>query len=449
MNKKATKATKELIKFIKKSPDAFHAVKNAVKLLEAEGFTRLSEADEWVLEGGHGYYMTRNASSIIAFRIPKNVKNASFMICASHTDSPTFKLKDVCEKNTGAYVTLNVEGYGGMIISSWFDRPLSVSGRAVIKRDGKLVTKCVNIDRDLLILPNVAIHMNRAVNEGYTYNIATDVLPVLSATEGAAGIYDIVAEELDCKRDELVSADLYLYNRTEGTILGAAGELFSCPRIDNIMCAYSSLIGFTEASETDGVIPVWCAFDNEETGSSTKQGAASSMLLDTLTRICEGISAELCRVLPSSFMVSADNGHAKHPSHPEQSDGMNAPLMNGGIVIKYNASQRYTTDALSAAIFKEICEKAGVPVQNYNNRSDKPGGSTLGGISNTRVALNTVDIGLAQLAMHSSYETAGCADTLFMIDAMREFFGTKIKYSATGSDEYEIVFAKVEHIKAN
>lgn len=441
MNRNATKITKELIKFIEKSPDAFHAVKSSVELLESLGYSRLSEAEDWVLESGRGYYVTRNASSIIAFRIPKSTENASFMICASHTDSPTFKLKDVCEKSTGAYVTLNVEGYGGMIISSWFDRPLSVSGRVVVKQGERLVTRCVNVNRDLLILPNVAIHMNRAVNEGYSYNIASDVLPLLSAGDGAPGIYDIVAKAAGCKRDELVSADLYLYNRTKGTILGADGELFSCPRIDNLMCAYSSLVAFTEADARDGVIPVWCAFDNEETGSSTKQGAASSMLLDTLTRICGCISCELCRALPSSFMVSADNGHAKHPSHPEHSDAMNAPLMNGGIVIKYNASQRYTTDALSAAIFRSICEKAGVPVQNYNNRSDKPGGSTLGGISNTKVALNTVDIGLAQLAMHSSYETAGCADTLYMVEALRTFFGAKLVYSATESDEYEIVFA--------
>ena len=355
MDNSALKATKELISFIERAPDSFNAVAELAHMLELQGFTRLSEADEWELERGCGYYVTRNSSSIIAFRIPNNVDGFSFMIGASHTDSPTFKLKDVCEKKSAAYVTLNVESYGGAIISSWFDRPLSVSGRAVLRRDGRIACERVRVDRDLLILPSLAIHLDRGVNDGRSYNVAQDVLPLCSTSASERSIYDEVCTSLGCERDALLGADLYLYNRTAGTILGTENEMFAAPRIDNLMCAYTTLRGFIDSKECDGIIPIWCSFDNEETGSQTKQGAASPFLYDTLERICSRLGTELCRVLPSSFMVSADNGHALHPTHPEQSDSMNAPRLNGGVVIKYNASQKYTTDALSAVIFKEIC----------------------------------------------------------------------------------------------
>lgn len=420
--------TKDLISFIESSPTAFHAVESASRMLKGKGYKKLNEGDEWQLVSGGKYYVTRNMSSIIAFRIPEGAQ--SFMITASHTDSPSFKLKSQCEAESGAYTRLNTEKYGGMIISSWFDRPLSVAGRAVVRKDGRIIPVTVNVDRDLLVIPNVAIHMNRAVNDGYKYNPATDTLPLFKC-EGERSIYDLVAESAGVERKDLISADLYLYCRTPGAVMGAEGEFFGSPRIDNLMCAYSTLMGFVGA-ESAGCVPVWCSFDNEETGSESKQGAASTFLFDVLTRIAAHYGTELCRMLPSSFMVSADNGHAKHPNHPELSDGMNAPALNGGIVIKYNASQRYTTDALSAAIFGEICRSANVPCQTYNNRSDMPGGSTLGSISNTKVSLNTVDIGLAQLAMHSAYETAGTKDALHLINASKKFYETKIVFDGHG-----------------
>lgn len=420
--------TKELISFIKSAPTAFHTVEGASRMLKGKGYKQLHESDEWQLVPGGKYYVERNMSSIVAFRVSERAE--SFMITASHTDSPSFKLKSQCEAESGAYTRLNTEKYGGMLISSWFDRPLSVAGRAVVRKNGEIVPVTVNVDRDLLVIPNVAIHMNRAINDGYKYNPATDTLPLFKC-EGERGIYDLVADAAGVAREELLGADLYLYCRTPGAVMGAENEFFGSPRIDNLMCAYSTLRGFIEAEDAESV-PVWCSFDNEETGSESKQGAASTFLFDVLTRIAAHYGTELCRMLPSSFMVSADNGHAKHPNHPELSDGMNAPALNGGIVIKYNASQRYTTDALSAAIFGEICRAADVPYQTYNNRSDMPGGSTLGSISNTKVSLNTVDIGLAQLAMHSAYETAGTKDTLHLINATKKFYETKIVFDGRG-----------------
>lgn len=434
MNKEALKTTKNLISFIEKSPTAFQAVENAKKLLSENGYTKLDENREWELVNGGKYFVTRNMSSIIAFRIPKEAVQSGFMICASHTDSPTFKLKSECETVSGDYTRLNTEKYGGMIISSWFDRPLSVAGRAIIKKEGHIIPVSVNIDRDLLVIPNVAIHMNRAVNEGFKFNPAVDTLPLFkcrSDSKASKGIYDLAAAAVGVNRKDLLGADLYLYNRTKGSIMGADNEFFSAPRIDNLMCAYSTLMGFISSSDCAS-IPVWCSFDNEETGSESKQGAASDFLYGTLSAVCEKLGKKLSVMLPSSFMVSADNGHAKHPNHPELSDGMNAPAMNGGVVIKYNASQRYTTDALSAAIFTEICENARVPLQRYNNRSDMPGGSTLGSISNTKVSLNTVDIGLAQLAMHSAYETAGSADALHLVNAAKAVYETVIELDDNG-----------------
>ena len=261
------------------------------------------------------------------------------------------------------------------------------------------------------------------------------MMPLYSSKENKGSLARIIAEDIGSDAENIISSDLYLYNRTPASIWGAENEFFSSPRIDNLQCAYSTLRGFVDAIDSGeyGSIPVYSSFDNEETGSSTKQGAASGFLYDVLTRIANNCDFELACALASSFMVSADNGHAKHPNHPELSDPVNSPHLNEGVVIKSNASQKYTTDAVSAAIFKTICKNANVPVQVFANRSDMPGGSTLGSISDTRVSLNTVDIGLAQLAMHSSYETAGTADTLYMIRAIREFYKTTIKCDSDGN----------------
>lgn len=425
-------ATRELLEFIEKSPTAFHAVSSASAILDEAGFTRLNEGDKWELVRGGKYYVTRNLSSILAFVIPEEFEN-SFLITASHTDSPTFKLKTEYESEAfGKYIKFNVEGYGGMINSTWLDRPLSVAGRVIVHEDDKFTARLVKIDRDLVLIPNVAVHQNRTINNGFVYNAASDLMPLFSAKDGKGGLKKLIAEELGCAEEEIVISDLYLYNRTPQSIWGGDNEFFSSPRIDNLQCAYTTLRGFVNATDTCRSLCVYAAFDNEETGSSTKQGANSQFMFDTLNRICEAFDLDLRRVLASSFMVSADNGHAKHPNHPELSDGQNAPHMNEGVVIKSNASQKYTTDALSAALFGEICRRADVPVQLFANRSDMGGGSTLGSISNTNVALNTVDIGLAQLAMHSSYETGGCADTLYMIRAITEFYKSVITSESDG-----------------
>lgn len=427
-------ATRDLLTFIENSPTAFHAVDTAAKMLDEAGFTHLNETDAWNLVRGGKYYVTRNLSSILAFVIPGDFTE-SFLITASHTDSPTFKLKTEYEAEAfGKYIKFNVEGYGGMINSTWLDRPLSIAGRVIVKEDGKFTAKLVKIDRDLVLIPNVAVHQNRTINSGFTYNAASDLMPLFSAKDGKGGLKKIIAEEIGCDADAITVSDLFLYNRTPATIWGNDNEFFSCPRIDNLQCAYTTLKGFLNAAAENECkcLSVYSAFDNEETGSSTKQGANSQFMFDTLSRICETFGLDIRRVLASSFMVSADNGHAKHPNHPELSDGQNAPHMNEGVVIKSNASQKYTTDALSSAMFSEICKRADVPVQLFANRSDMGGGSTLGSISNTNVALNTIDIGLAQLAMHSSYETGGCADTLYMIRAITQFYKSSITSEGDG-----------------
>ena len=421
-----------LLKFIKKSPTSFQAVETICDRLKKEGFLPLFEGDKWDLLPGKSYFVTRNLSSVIAFRIPEQMPT-SFLISASHTDSPMFKLKPNFEAPAfQSYMRLNTEVYGGTILSSWMDRPLSLAGRVILKQEDKIHAVSLCLDKDLLLIPNVAIHCNRNVNSGYTFNPAVDMLPLFSQGENESGkLLELIASELSCKTDEIVGMDLYVYNRMDGTVWGASNEFFSAPRIDNLMCAFGTLEGFI-ASQNESAVSVYFSADNEETGSATKQGAGSVFLSDVLDRICEGLHRDKRMMLASSMMVSADNGHAKHPNHPELSDATNAPSLNGGIVIKSNAAQKYATDGLSSALFAEICKQAKVPYQFFANRSDMAGGSTLGNISNTLVPLITVDIGMAQLAMHSAYETAGCADVDHLITAMKEFYKSKLHVTSDG-----------------
>ncbi len=424
------KPIEKLFRFIQKSPTAFHAVEAASELLEANGFMRLEESQPWALACGKKYYLTRNQSSIVAFCIPE-AEPVNFLISASHTDSPMFKLKPGGLSPSGTYARLATEVYGGTILSSWFDRPLSLAGRVILNRDGAFTSHPVNIDRDLLIIPNLAIHFNRTINTGYSYNPAVDTLPMLSLDRDA-DVNSLLCRELECKEDEIVGSELYVYNRMAPTVLGANEELFASPRIDNLMCMWGTLEGFLHATPTSSV-NVFFAADNEETGSSTKQGAGSVLLSDVINRICESIGKDRRMMLAASMMVSADNAHAKHPNHPEVSDPLNAPVMGGGVVIKSNAAQRYTTDALSASLFGEICRSAGVGVQAFANRADLPGGSTLGSISNTLVPLLTVDIGMAQLAMHSAYETAAVSDAEALERAMQCFYSSNLRVTGDGN----------------
>ena len=410
----------ELFKFISNSVSPYHTVATAKSILTECGYEELYEADEWELSDGGKYFVTRNGTSIIAFRAKKDA--TGFMIVASHSDSPSFRLK-ITPELSGAYTRLEVEKYGGMIYYSWLDRPLSLAGRAVIKTENGIETRLVNIDRDIAVIPSLAIHMNRSVNDGYKFNPATDLLPVIGSSAAGGSIMKEFAGFLGVCEEDIISHDVFLYNREEGRVIGAKGEYILSPRLDDLECVYASLKAFVLANDSKA-IPVFAVFDNEEVGSETKQGAASTFLSDVLSRISGEKYKEM---LASSFMVSADNAHAKHPNHPELSDADNAPLINGGIVIKWNANQKYATDGVSDAVFKAICERSGAKVQSYYNRADMLGGSTLGSISNTRVSIPTVDIGLPQLAMHSAAETAGVEDVLHLVKALTEFFETSIK----------------------
>ena len=429
------KTTESLLAFIKKSPTAFQATAEMEKKFAENGYQLLSEQEYWKLQPGGKYIVTRNHSALIAFSIPKK-ECRKFHIIASHSDSPAFKIKENPEMRVeNAYTKLNVEGYGGMLMAPWFDRPLSVAGRVVVRRDGSLKEELVNIDRDLVMIPSLAIHMNREANKGVSYNPQKDLLPLLGCGDSRPELLNIIAEELKVSTEDILAHDLFLYNRTEGTIWGADREFVSAPRLDDLQCAFASMEGML-AGKHEESIAVHCVLDNEEVGSGTKQGAASTFLKDTLRRINDGLGRtyeEYLMTLAGSFMISADNAHALHPNYIEKADPVNRPLPNGGIVIKYNANQKYTTDAVSAAIFKEICTRAGVPTQEFANRSDIPGGSTLGNIANCHVSMNTVDIGLAQLAMHSPYETAGIMDTEYMIKAVKEFFETAIVTNSNGT----------------
>ena len=427
--------SKELSAFIEESPSMFHTVEAVRKRLDAAGFRYLPETEQWDIEEGDRCYTVRNGSSIIAFRAGRSAsgENYSFRICASHSDSPSYKVKAVPElEGPGEYLRLNVEGYGGMIDSSWFDRPLSVAGRILVRdcaRPHRILTKLVYIDKDILIIPNVAIHFNREINTGYKYNRQIDLCPLFSAGALKKGAFDeMIAERLDIDSEDILGKDMFLVNRQKPSLWGHDGEFISAPKMDDLQCAFASLRAFIDA-ENDSGINVYCCFDNEEVGSNTKQGAMSTFLRDVLMRINERLGKtgeEYRRAVAGSFLVSCDNAHAVHPNHPGKTDDVNRAFMNKGIVIKESANQKYTTDAFSRAVFEELCREADIPVQTFANRSDSAGGSTLGNISNMQVSLHSVDIGLAQLAMHSSYETAGAMDTGYAIEGLKKFYETDI-----------------------
>ena len=428
----------KLFTFIEKSPSPFHAIENMKQELEGQGYIQLLEGSAWKLEEGGNYYVIRNSSAIIAFRIPKR-DFLGFQIMASHSDSPSFRIKEYPEMEVeNHYVKLNVEKYGGMLCAPWLDRPLSVAGRLVIREGNRLVTKLVNVDRDLCMIPNLAIHMNREANEGYKYNAQKDMLPLYGCESAKGTFMARVAEAAGVEEEDIVGNDLFLYNRMKGSVWGASEEYISIGRLDDLQCAFASLQAFLQAADGE-IIPVHCVFDNEEVGSSTKQGAGSTFLFDTLLRINESLgrtSSQYRQALASSFMLSADNAHGVHPNQPDKACPTNRPYPNGGVVIKFSANQKYTTDGMAAAIFTQLCERAKVPYQTYVNRSDILGGSTLGNISGTQVAVNTIDIGLAQLAMHSPYETGGAKDTDYLIRVAKEFYQSSVV--ETGSGEYMI-----------
>ena len=413
---------RDLLHFISKSPSVFHVVRHIKAALLYAGFTEIRGGESWQIKRGGKYVVTRNGSALIAFSVPEDGGNA-FKITAAHCDSPTFKIKENPEIRDGKYTRLNVEGYGGMIMSTWLDRPLSAAGRLFVKDNGQIISKLVSLDHPTLLIPSVAIHMDRTVNSGHAWNIQNDLLPLYS-TDGAADFMETLAQAAKVKAADILGHDIFLYSCAPGILWGPQHEFISSPRLDDLQCAFATFRGFTNGKKEKD-ISVYALFDNEEVGSGTAQGAGSTFLTNTISRLALSLGRsydEIQAMLAKSFMISADNGHAVHPNHGEYADPVNAPVLNGGIIIKFNASQKYSTDGYSAAIFRDLCLKADVPLQTYTNRSDIPGGSTLGNISNTKVAVPTVDIGLPQLAMHSSYETAGAKDTEYLVKAVSYFF---------------------------
>ena len=416
----------EFIDFLNKSPSCYHATANLVEMLRAEGYSQLYEHEDWELLPGSKYFMVRGGTTLIAFRIPENAPKG-FMMSASHVDRPTFKIKGEGEME-GRYTRLATERYGGMIMSTWMDRPLSVAGRVLVETEDGVVGRLINIDRDLMLMPNVAIHMNRQVNDGYKWNPAVDTIPLLGGKDAVGKFNELLEKEAGGK---ILGRDLYLYVRQKASVWGVEEAYISSPALDDLECTWACARGFLQAKHTDA-IAVLCAFDDEEVGSNSPQGAASTLLADTLNRICNALRLNPYRMLAQSFMVSADNAHAVHPNHPEFADPTNAPVLGGGVVLKFNANQRYTTDGVSAAVFRKICAGVQVPVQDYCNRADIPGGSTLGHISLTHVSVPTADVGLPQLAMHSSYETAAVKDLTYLETAMTAYYSATLEATEDG-----------------
>lgn len=417
-----------LCAFIRRCPTPFHTVRTVCDMLRAEGYELRAEGDDSPLREGGRYIVVRSDSSLIAFRYASDRRG--FRIAAAHTDTPSFRVKPVAEKLCASYTGLQTERYGGMIYHTWLDRPLSVAGRVFVRTEDGVTARLLDIDRDLALIPSVAIHLNRTVNEGVKLNPAVDLIPLMSCERPSGAFTALVADTLGVAQEDIVSHDLFLYNREPGRVLGLGEDLLLCPRLDDLACVYTCLQGFLSADADGDAIHVLALFHNEEVGSSTKQGAASTFLADTLRTIAGDAYGAM---LTGSLMVSADNAHAKHPNHPELSDPDHAPTLGGGVVIKYNASERYATDGLSDALFREICRRADVPVQSYCNRADLAGGSTLGSISNTRVGVPTVDIGIAQLAMHAARESCGVRDVDTMVRAMTAFFSTAMQISCSAA----------------
>ncbi len=425
--------------FVHRSPSAFHAAATAVQVLEQSGFVRLNEREPWHLVPGGRYFLTRNHSSVVALSIPEE-GFTHYQLVVSHSDSPMFKLKPNAEEVVlGRYLRLDVERYGSMIMSTWLDRPLSIAGRVLVREGNRVTVRLVHVDRDMLVIPNLPIHFNREVNDGYRYNVQVDLQPLYGGADTKGMLAQEIADACGVKPQDIVGCDLFLYNRMPGTVWGARREFFSSPRIDDLECAFISLRAFLAAPAV-GHINGFAMLDNEEIGSTSKQGANSTILSDTLKRAAVSLGmddGQTRGAILTSFLLSADNAHAIHPNHPEKYDPLNCPAMNEGIVIKHNAHQKYVTDGVSSALFHEICDRAGVPVQHFVNRSDLPGGSTLGSIASARISMNAADVGLAQLAMHSSYETAGVHDMAHMVRALSTFYATDIR--AYGDGDYALI----------
>ena len=429
--------SQSLCSFIRECPSPFHTVVALRRRLEEAGFTFVPESEVWNIERGGRYYTTRNGSSLIAFKVGAELDRPYFKTVSSHTDSPTYKIKSVPELcGPGAYVRLNTEGYGGLIDRTWLDRPLSIAGRVMVQDGDAILTRLFAPNEDLVLIPSVAIHQDRNVNGGGALNRQIDMVPLFSAGAVEQGAFvSMLADHLDVEPTQILAHDLVLSNRQAPVVWGASKEFVSAPRLDDLQCAYAAYVAFIRAVYEKGVL-VYASFDNEEVGSGTMQGALSTFLGDTLERICTSLGYDrdaYARAVKASFLASCDNAHAVHPNHPELYDEQNRVWLNRGVVLKESAAMRYTTSARSRALFEMLCRRAGVPTQAFANRSDSMGGSTLGNLLTRQVSMQSVDIGLPQLAMHSSFETAGTLDTGYMIAALAEFFSSDFEFCPDGT----------------
>ena len=421
----------DLLKMLDSSPVNFLAVNYAEQLLADNGFCKVELGSMPVLEPGKGYYITKNGTALFAFRMGTGDVTEGFKLICAHTDSPGFRIKPAPEMfSEGGMVRLNTEVYGGPILYTWFDRPLSIAGRVLLRSDNPLrpVARLLHIKRPLLLIPHIAIHFNREVNDGNPLNRQRDMMPVLGFInnhfERENLLLGIIAEELGVAVGDILDFDLSLYDATPAALCGLNNEFVSCGRQDDLLMAFAGLKALI-GSGASRMTQVLALFDNEETGNVTKQGSASPVLrslLDTILLKCGGAPGDLYAAVENSFMISADMAHALHPNYPEKHDPTNHPVMGGGPVIKFNANQKYVTDGDSAAVFAEICRRAGVPFQYFVNRSDMVGGGTLGNTLTTQLPMRGVDMGNPMWGMHSIRETSALIDTFYTIKAFTEFY---------------------------
>ena len=424
---------RSLMSFLDRSPVNFLAVRTLTELLDDAGFQRLAPEDQWTLEPEGRYYVTVNSSALFAFIAPSAPADpaAGFRIIAAHSDSPTFRVKPAAEMTKEGVMRLNVEVYGGPIMSTWFDRPLSLAGRVVMRGESALrpISTCICIERPLLTIPNLAIHFNRQVNDGYHYSPQKDLQPVIGlvsdSLEKGDTLLGLVADAADCRREDILDFDLSLYDTTPACLLGLDNEFLQSGRLDDLGMVHAALTALLEADLRSDQTRVMAIFDNEETGSGPKQGAGSPQLAHLLERIVGALGGsreDWLRTIAASFMVSADNAHGFHPNYPEKYDPTNHPRLGGGPVVKINARCKYMTDADSAAVFRAICEQAEVPCQYFVNHSDVAGGSTLGNILSGSIPLRGVDMGAPIWAMHSARETMATVDHTYTIRAFSTFY---------------------------
>ena len=424
--------TEKLLNFIDDSPVNFLAVRNVCNTLLGNGFVQL-HAEEALKDLPEKFFITKNNSAVFAFHLGRqSMADAGFRIIAAHSDSPTFRIKPNAEMvGEGGLLRLNTEAYGGAILNTWFDRPLSLAGRVILRSADALnpQTRLLNIKRPLLVIPNLAIHFNRQVNDGVKLSKQKDMLPILGYVndrlEADGLLVRLIANELQIEKEQIIDFDLYLYDTTPACLVGLNNEFISSGRLDDLSMVHAGMEAMTAESAKPEATKVLAIFDNEETGSGTKQGAGSNFLMSLIQRIVlaqGGSLDDYYRSVEKAFMVSADNAHGFHPNYAEKYDPTNHALLGGGPVIKINAAQKYATDAMSAAVFQQICERAGVPCQRFVNSSDIAGGSTLGNILTSSIAINGVDMGNPVLAMHSVRELASAADHENCIKAFTEFY---------------------------